>query len=200
MAIGCSLLITLGMHSLAGWLFGNISPSNGPGSDRAWRWTWTLALYLGIWLLFFAVMGAVGVAHQVGWLLRSKEPVMVRRKFNAVSIYQLRPRGIDLLETAIDAKWRLEDTRRAFFLKDRDGRENRAETMEDFHIILFPGTNGQMVAGIIFHRDSLLRARSGFVLVTPLAESELRPISELPAILARYQSPAAAEPNGVRFY
>ncbi len=197
MAVGCSLLIIVGMHSLSGWLFAHASRILKEDSQRTWRWTWTIALYLGVWLVFFAIMGAVGVIHQVGWLVRSKEPVMVRQEFWGFLRGQLHNCGHDLLAAADDTNWNLEDARRAF-LQIAEWRASRPGTVEDFHIVLFPGTNAQMVAGIIFHRDLAARARTGFVLVTPTTESEFLPFAELPAVLARYQSQGVGNTNAVR--
>ena len=197
MAVGCSLLIIVGMHSLSGWLFAHASRILKEDSQRTWRWTWTIALYLGVWLVFFAIMGAVGVIHQVGWLVRSKEPLMVSQEFRGSLFEQLKRHENELLVAADESNWNLEESRRAF-LQMTEWRAGRPGTVEDFHIVLLPGTNAQMVAGIIFHRDSGTRNRVGFVLVTPPAESEFLAIAKLPAVLARYQSQGVANTNVVR--
>src|SRR4051812_18257323 len=61
---GCVLLV-LGLH----WFLQQLKP---------WRVRWTLAISGGVALILLAIMSAVGVAHQLGWILISKEPVFER--------------------------------------------------------------------------------------------------------------------------
>lgn len=46
---------------------------------KRWSYRWTIALTGTVALVLLAVMSVVGVAHQFGWILISKEPVFVRR-------------------------------------------------------------------------------------------------------------------------
>ena len=63
----CVVLIAVFGHGFGGWLVAQIEPG------RRWRMRWTASLLGGVVLMFVAGIAAAGTAHQVGWLLTSKE-------------------------------------------------------------------------------------------------------------------------------
>jgi hypothetical protein len=63
--LGGSVLLILGLH----WFLQQRKP---------WRFRWTVALSGGGALVLLALMSLVGVTHQLGWILISKEPVFTR--------------------------------------------------------------------------------------------------------------------------
>jgi prepilin-type processing-associated H-X9-DG protein len=67
--LGCLILLALGSHAFLKWLDGSIR-----GPERRWQPRWTAAAVAAVVLLFVAGLAAAGVAHQVGWLLTSREP------------------------------------------------------------------------------------------------------------------------------
>ncbi len=75
----CLVLLTVGAHVFFSWLFRETR-----GSARAsefhlkrWKWRWTGSLVLVTLLMFVAGMSVVGMTHQFGWLLSSKESWIV---------------------------------------------------------------------------------------------------------------------------
>lgn len=101
-------------------------------------------------------MGAVGVAHQVGWLIRSDEPMLKPRRHLGLLRYPLKEKSMELFVCAEEARWDLETTRREF-LKGEAARPSRPNVFEDLHVLFFEGTNGQLAGGLIFHRDRIGR-------------------------------------------
>ena len=75
-AIVCLILFVLGSHLLLGWLYGAVyravDTKSAPGGER-WKWRWTCSLTAVIVLMFVSGMSVVGMTHQLGWLLTSKE-------------------------------------------------------------------------------------------------------------------------------
>src|SRR3954463_3960708 len=63
---GGSVLFLLGIH----WFLQQLKP---------WHLRWTLAISGGVALVLLAIMSIVGVAHQLGWILISREPVFAQR-------------------------------------------------------------------------------------------------------------------------
>ena len=59
-------------HSFAKWLWSSFRPTEKP-----WRWKWTLLGLATVMLMFVAGIGATGVVHQTGWLITSKEKLVV---------------------------------------------------------------------------------------------------------------------------
>ncbi|MHC5539223.1 DUF1559 family PulG-like putative transporter [Singulisphaera rosea] len=73
-ALICLTGFAFGVHSFFGWLYRQSSPPEE--HSRRWSWRWTAALVLGIVLMFVAGLSAAGIAHQAGWLLTSREPLV----------------------------------------------------------------------------------------------------------------------------
>jgi prepilin-type processing-associated H-X9-DG protein len=73
----CLPLFLVGSHAFLTWLYGQAGKEADPGDPvvRRWRPRWTVALGALIVLMFVAGLSAAGVAHQVGWLLTSQEPL-----------------------------------------------------------------------------------------------------------------------------
>jgi hypothetical protein len=184
----CSALILAGLHSMGKWLFGALASRLASSNGLQWRLSWTFALYLVVWLLFAAVMGAVGVAHQVGWLIRSGEPLMKPRRSAALWKYQLREKAMNLAVCAHDANWNLETTRRSFYDAEADLPNRHPNVFEDLHVVFLGGTSNELAAGLIFHRDRELQAKAGFAFVSPEFTGEILPMDKLAATLSRYQS------------
>lgn len=189
MVILCSVLIVGALHSFGGWLFASVAARVNSCAGVRWRWSWTLALYAGVWLLFAAIMGAVGAAHQIGWLLRSDEPFYKPRRYLGMLQHPLRDKAVSLFYCADESGWNLELTRKAFF--EGEARRSRSDRnlLEEFHVVFVEGTNGSLAAGFIFHRDPDSRAKAGFAVVKASEQpGEISPIEELAAALAQHQS------------
>lgn len=65
------VLLTIGFHAFAGWLY---RQTGKPGEPRVWQRRWTGAIIGVIVLMFAAGIAMVGVTHQTVWLVRSPEP------------------------------------------------------------------------------------------------------------------------------
>jgi hypothetical protein len=103
-AIVCLALLVGGLHRFASWLYGDMqSPTeSGHDNNRRWPLRWTLALVSSVVLMFIAGIAAVGMTHQTGWLLFSRER-MVGNSFSALmgrvhSLNNLKQIGLGLLE------------------------------------------------------------------------------------------------------
>jgi prepilin-type N-terminal cleavage/methylation domain-containing protein/prepilin-type processing-associated H-X9-DG protein len=74
-----------GLHRLLTWIYEETRAADGEeeAPPRRWRRRWTASLVALIVLMFVAGISTVGVAHQVGWLLTSKEPLL-GNSFNGI--------------------------------------------------------------------------------------------------------------------
>jgi prepilin-type processing-associated H-X9-DG protein len=78
MGVICLILFSVGAHAFLDWLFRQTGESGGveaPGY-RHWKPRWTAAAAAVIVLMFVAGLSTAGLAHQVGWLLTSREPLV----------------------------------------------------------------------------------------------------------------------------
>ena len=71
-------------HWIAAWLWREM---HARGDRPRWRVRWTLASLGVIVLMFVCGTAATGVAHQIGWLVRSDEPLFTRRRPASLRIY-----------------------------------------------------------------------------------------------------------------
>jgi hypothetical protein len=64
-------------HHFCAWLYSSkVQTSSEWSPDRRWRWQWTFKGLSLVVMMFAAGLCAAGVAHQVGWLLTSPEPLV----------------------------------------------------------------------------------------------------------------------------
>jgi prepilin-type processing-associated H-X9-DG protein len=75
----CLILLTIGLHQFASWLYPFMARSSAADcgeSLRRWPARWTAWLITGVVLMFVAGLATVGVAHQTAWLLFSPEKLV----------------------------------------------------------------------------------------------------------------------------
>ena len=68
----CVVLLGLGSHWFARWLYGQMSPA----APVTWRPGWTIAGLGGVLLLFVAGIAIIGITHQAAWLFTAKGPLL----------------------------------------------------------------------------------------------------------------------------
>jgi len=188
MVVASSALIVVGVQSFCGWVCERVGRVNPDEEPRRWLWRWTLSLYAGLWLLFLSIMGAVGVAHQVGWLLASREPVYVVRE-SLVS--NLRQAALGLAIAGADEEWDAKRTRASFAGEGDVYYFDKRSALELFDLLLFENGEGKITAAVVFSRDPKKRAKSGLALIEVSTNDALPEIKygregALPEILARY--------------
>jgi hypothetical protein len=65
------LLFMVGVHWV-GWSWRR----NGTPRNNRWRFRWTIAMMVGLLLLFTAGISLVGITHQLAWLATSEQPLL----------------------------------------------------------------------------------------------------------------------------
>ena len=102
-ALVCLFLFAAGAHSFLGWLYGQMRGASGTEDpvERRWKLRWTTSLVALVVVTFIAGIATTGVAHQVGWLLTSGEPLMApgsgrRAAWRTQSLNNLKQIGIGL--------------------------------------------------------------------------------------------------------
>jgi prepilin-type N-terminal cleavage/methylation domain-containing protein/prepilin-type processing-associated H-X9-DG protein len=103
-ATGITLLVLLaaGTHLFLGWLSDQVrGPARSEDSgERPLKPRWTAALVCLVVLMFVAGLATAGIAHQVGWLLTSGEPLVASSGRHVVwrmqSINNLKQIGLGL--------------------------------------------------------------------------------------------------------
>jgi prepilin-type processing-associated H-X9-DG protein len=74
-ALACLVAFAVGLHGFLAWLFAQTGTAE-QGAPRRWSPRWTGSIVALVVLMFVAGLATAGAAHQVGWLVTSKEPLI----------------------------------------------------------------------------------------------------------------------------
>jgi hypothetical protein len=189
MVLVCSTLIVAGTHWLCDWIYAHNTNPIQENSPR-WQWQWSLSLYVGLWVLFIAAMGITGFVHQLGWLLSSKEPIIIERKYRGISRMQMRETAMNLITAAEDSDWNLTATRKGFLEVSGPIAFRRRPAIEELHVLFIPGPEEKLAAAIVFPREAAERDVAGFIVIRNQAGAweEPHPMRDFSEVLARYGS------------
>lgn len=185
MVVLCSALIVGGLHWLCAWFARQ--RTNPGGNPARWRWSWTLALYGFLWMLFLAAMGITGFTHQVAWLARSKEPWHAPRKFVGGWRYDLQQTAMLFSQVAEEENWHQARTLARFHAHDWFTQPRQAKLVESLQTVAIPHTNGSICLAALFFRDPELRDHIGMMVIDPnqSGQPEFVPYKELPDLISR---------------
>jgi len=169
-AIGGGLFV-LGFH----WFF---------RSMRSWSFRWTVALTGTGACVLLAIMSAVGVAHQVGWLLLSHEPLFGDRRATHIrELMELR-RTAKLLANMASTNLVAAGSASALIANSRladtyDGKR----PWEKYHLLLLDGTNGYFA--LVWPRDERIHRRVGAATVTLDGDVMMQPTNYASSVIGR---------------
>jgi hypothetical protein len=196
MALIGLLILVIGTHWFCAWLHQGLQPAdfvdgaNAPG----WPWKWTLALHGGLWLVFFAVMGLVGIVHQVAWMAASGEPVFVSRTGRIKARIGLINAVATLRLAGEEAGWNLAKTQASFWNTNSSGSRLGGPIWEGHQVIFLPDNGDRLAATIVIPRDPRGREQVGFAIVQPEGEVKYHRGTMLAEVLARYENTAHSPP------
>ena len=175
----CSAGIVMLGHWLCASLLKHIHTWHAASAHRTWRWRWTLAGYVALWLLFAIAFGAAGVFRHVTWLMNYDRPWYEEKPhyFDADIV----SRQLELL--AVENDWNLEPTRKAL-LQQRSIRHGQLSLVEDFEVLFYGDLSNHVTAWVVVPRNYPARMKKSFSVRISDMESPLKPIAELSQTLS----------------
>jgi hypothetical protein len=194
-AMSALLVLVVGTHWFCGWLHPRLLAADAPGDAkrRSWPWKWTLALHGGLWLVFFAVMGLVGIVHQVAWMAASGEPMFASRTGRIKAGIALNHAATALRLAGDEAGWNLAKTQVGFWSAD-SGQKSGSPVWEQHQVVFLPGDGDQLGAAVLIPRDPRWREQAGLAVVQREEGVHFHRGSMLPEILAEYQGSSTHPP------
>jgi prepilin-type N-terminal cleavage/methylation domain-containing protein len=175
-------LFTAGAHRFCRWLYREAGVRASPaGPPRRWRVRWTVTGVLVVMLMFAAGTAAVAVAHQVGFLATSDQPMYayhnhlartdaadLKRYCTGLQDYAQRMGG---LTAANVREW----------AEEYELEPGQFDAV--LHLVAVDRPDGRVAAVVLFHRDPAERERHGIAIADADGVREAR-YEDLPGILA----------------
>ena len=93
-------VLLAGTHAFCAWV-----RQSRTGPVGVWHWRWTCGVYAALALVLFASAALVGIAHQTGWMITSKEPFFNRRHEWMIERARLQNVGAAVLQLARNSEW-----------------------------------------------------------------------------------------------
>ena len=178
MGIVCSLILVVLGHLL----FQSTAGSSTAGSRRAGcSWRRSLVFYGAIWVLFAITFGATGVFRHVRWLAAIDAP-WYEEQLNYYN--EVRQADGWIQQMLLENKSDLDRTCQAvaFLKQHRKGRELYCDL---FNFVFYADQDGKVQAYVLIPRKADLRKRGVFFVSEPDVHEMDKPLTELPATLAR---------------
>jgi hypothetical protein len=186
--VAVGAVLGVGTHLFLRRLWRQLRPEEADA--RPWPVRWSVSLVALIVLLFSATMATVGIGHQVGWLVTSREPVVESSwRFNT---FILERDHTSLCRQALRLSVSgVTDARLVqALLRDPDTRKDA----EWLYVEPWRGSGGE-VGFLVFPRDPVTRERGGGVRCGGgLKESESVQAAELPRLLSESKVAADTAP------
>lgn len=176
--IGLGLLV-VGVHFFLRWLYRswNHGEVEAAIAERKWYTRWTIVGTVLFILMFATSIAFIGTVHQLGWLIKSDEPMMVsswagsniKRSMKYLCQNPFRD------DNKSASRYQAELWRDAELL-----RRSR-----DFHVLPIDGPEDTVGAVVVFPRDPVQRKEMGVRVCRSEREMEEHTADELPQILQK---------------
>jgi len=172
-------MLLAGTHWLGAWVWRG-SRLGAEGGN--WPWRWTLMLHGGLMAVLFAAMSVVGVAHQLGWLIASGEPLYARpAKHRDRNAMYLAGQAIEDLGGKLN--WNITAMRTQVWSSVPDAKDSS----ERMRTIFLEATNGRPACALVFPRDPNSFQWAGLLVVGPDKVFDRKPAGELTHWLQRVE-------------
>jgi len=161
--VGMGVLASAGILLLAQGLLGGLFDKVAMNRNLRyrWSWRWTCTGFVGMLLLFLVGMAAGGIAHQVGWLMATNQPMMKVKRGRWQDVADMRLLDGAILQMAGEIHMgNLREVRRSLESSVRDV-SSTTPLLQSYQVLLVT-TNGETVTGrLIFPRDGQMRGKVG---------------------------------------
>ncbi|NOS69812.1 MAG: hypothetical protein HOP33_07770 [Verrucomicrobia bacterium] len=186
--IGMGVLASAGILFLGHKLLGGIANKVAVAHNlpRRWSWKWTWSGFVGLLILFLVGMAIGGIAHQIGWMMSTNEP-MIEAKNRKWRDYS-NMKQLDLeVRMALDDVGGDAEKVRSDLRSDPSGYTYDSSasipTLQAYHVLLVKGQGEKVVGRLIFPRDGRKREQAGGYFSFDSGESGLCPWPKMQEIV-----------------
>jgi hypothetical protein len=186
--IGMSILASSGILLLVQKLFGggfnNIAAARNLPWRWSWKWTWTG--FVGLLMLFLVGMAVGGIAHQVGWMVSTDEPMIEAKNRKWRDYANMKQLDLEVRTALDDAGGSIEKARREL-RNDQNSYVYESSVampmMQAFHVLVVKADDGAVIGRFIFPRNGQQREKVGGYFEFDHGESGLCPWLKLQEII-----------------
>lgn len=158
MGVVASIVILFLVQKVVGGVFDKVAVSRNASWRWSWRWTWTG--FVSLLILFLVGMAVGGIAHQVGWMMSTKEPMMQSKRGKWRDYANMKQLDVEIRMALEDESGDVEKARMA--LRDSPGGFlGGTRIMEMYHVLLVQDADNKVIGRLIFPRDGLRREAMG---------------------------------------
>lgn len=181
-------ILGIGAHLFLQWLYRNWGHENteDPIEERKWRPRWTAIGIVILVLMFATSIAFIGSVHQIGWLIKSDEPMMVsswaKRNIerDMASICQTPFRDFISAEQYRSELWKYRELR---------------EKSRDYHVLTVEGLDDHMGVVVVFPRDPVQRKEIGVRVCRGSYDIKEHNADELPKIIEQVNDGSLFDPE-----
>jgi hypothetical protein len=181
-------VLTLGVHRFLNWMYLQRAADGFAMSSTRWRWRWTLGVVGGVWLVLLSVMSLLGMAHQSGWILVSKEPIFVRRGRIPLQAHELRNAAMAFDHSAQTNAWNIAALGSNFWTHIVWTSADEQPFWEKYSVHLLEATSGTFSGAFVLPRDGKVFDRVGGAVVKREEEPAFHSASALIQLLRETQT------------
>lgn len=182
--VGMSIFTSIGILVLMHKLLGGIVDKFATVRNLPWRWSgrWTWAGFLGLFVLFAVGMAVGGIAHQLGWMMSTKEPMIEAKNRRWRDYSNMKQLDMGVRMALEEAAGNLETMRREL-RAERNGyvyeSSDSMPVLQAYHVLLVMKDGKTVVGRIIFPREGQQREKAGGYFGFDSGESGLCPWPKL---------------------
>lgn len=173
-----------GTHRFLSWVCSAREGAEGSPPVR-WRWKWTLCGFGMLACILAAICSLVLTTHQVYWISKSTDPILVDPFKERLKLAQLS----ELQQQAEELQWNTAKLRELFG-KDALG-DSGGSALEAVQPVWIENRDGSLRAVILVPRHPLIRANAPLIVLQPGTKSTAHRLKDLPRVLASLEVPGS---------
>lgn len=187
--VGMAVVSSLFIMALSHWFLRWLSKEQIALSQ--WPIKWTICGLVAVSLVFLVGMSVGGIAHQVGWMAASEEPLFQRKYRRIYDVSNMKQLELALRMASEDERGNLDKIRQALW-KNPNNFFGQSRTfppfLQAYHVLIVTSPDGLFDGAIIFPRNGASLKQVGASV--SIGENDLNfiPAAKLNEVLEKYKN------------
>lgn len=186
--IGLAAMACLGILGLTHWFLGWVTKAKN--GDFSWPVKWTISAVIGLALLFLVGMSIGGIAHQIGWMTTSAEPLFERKSKRFYDMINMKQVALAIRIASEDEKGNLDNVRKALWTSPNvyfNQNKTAPSFPQTYHVLIITKPDGTIEGAIIFPRSIASQKIAGALLASNENDWDYTAADKLGFLLEKYK-------------